>query len=138
MAKEKEALRDHLSPGWRVKVTQCNIAPIMDIFLLINPKMMAQLGHCLLLTPLSISIFFIRLFFFKALTFPRLRISLLFGKQGPNPTKHPKQWAPNFVFENAMLTPRERSRIANWKGLEPTIPRVRAHNYVVYYFNTRF
>jgi hypothetical protein len=40
---------------------------------------------------------------------------------GKGQAAHGRGWANEFVYENALLSPRERRRVAGWKGLEATV-----------------
>eukprot|EP00615_Pteridomonas_danica_P008425 CAMPEP_0114345112 /NCGR_PEP_ID=MMETSP0101-20121206/11959_1 /TAXON_ID=38822 ORGANISM="Pteridomonas danica, Strain PT" /NCGR_SAMPLE_ID=MMETSP0101 /ASSEMBLY_ACC=CAM_ASM_000211 /LENGTH=390 /DNA_ID=CAMNT_0001480865 /DNA_START=154 /DNA_END=1326 /DNA_ORIENTATION=- len=38
-------------------------------------------------------------------------------------SNHGREWAGTFVYENSLLSPREKHRISSWKGTEKQIPR---------------
>jgi hypothetical protein len=44
-----------------------------------------------------------------------------FKKKYPPLAKHYQDWNGSFVFENSLLSPREKHRLASWKGVDETV-----------------
>lgn len=44
-----------------------------------------------------------------------------FKKKYPSVAKHYAVWNGSFVYENSLLSPREKHRIASWKGVDETV-----------------